>query len=96
MEENYIVQLREKLYQLAKKRGLKMDLQLLDFYILIALLVGKEATNENVHDAWALWQNDKDPVHYSLKPFKELSKDVQLLDTPYRDLIIEFASKLTP
>lgn len=60
---------------------------LLDVYALLVLVKGKDCTNEDVHDAWSIWQNKTAPEHRSLIPFKELTKEVQDLDTKYRDVI---------
>ena len=71
---------------------------LLDVYTLLVLVKGKKCTNENVHDAWSIWQNNIDQEHRSLIPFKELTKEVQDLDSKYRDTIIKvsetFANKI--
>lgn len=92
MEPNYIEALKTKLYTKAKKLGLKMDISLLNLYILVLLLKGDKTTNEDIHNAWAIWTADNDPQHKSLKPFNKLSKETQELDTPYKDLIIEVAN----
>ncbi len=62
---------------------------LLDVYALLVLIKGEKCTNEDVHDAWSIWQNKTQPEHRSLIPFNELTKEVQDLDTEYRDAIIK-------
>ena len=64
---------------------------LLDGYTLLVLTKGRKCTNENVHDAWSIWQNNEDSRHRSLIPFNELTKAVQDLDIKYRDAIIKVA-----
>jgi hypothetical protein len=71
---------------------LKMQLpgcaeELLDLYTLLAMTTGEDTTLENIHDAWAVWQNGIDPQHRSLVPFEELSKPVQELDRKYMEAV---------
>lgn len=68
---------------------------LLDVYALLVLTVGVDCTNENIHDAWSVWQNYIDPTHRSLKPFDQLTKEVQDLDEPYREAVVKVAGILT-
>ena len=56
---------------------------LLGMYALLVLTVGTNCTNENIHDAWSVWQDTLSPTHPSLIPYKKLRKKVQNLDTPY-------------
>jgi hypothetical protein len=56
-------------------------------YAVLALAKGEAVTLEDVHDAWAAWMSARDPEHPSLKPFDDLSSDVQDADAPYRDAI---------
>ncbi len=67
---------------------------LLEMYALLVLIKGASCTNEDVHDAWSVWQNKTMPEHKSLKPFDELTKEVQDLDSEYRDVIIHVANLL--
>ncbi len=60
---------------------------LLDVYALLVLIVGENCTNEHIHDAWSVWQNNTDPEHRSLIPFNQLTKEVQDLDEPYRQAV---------
>ena len=64
---------------------------LLDVYALLVLIVGENCTNEHIHDAWSVWQNNTDPEHRSLIPFNQLTKEVQDLDEPYRQAVIKVA-----
>jgi hypothetical protein len=56
-------------------------------YAVLAFAKGQAVTLEDVHDAWAAWMSGRDPQHPSLKPFDELSAEVQGADAPYRDAI---------
>lgn len=60
---------------------------LYDLYALLCLTKGTNTTNQDVHDAWSIWQNKINPKHHSLRPFSELTPEVQALDTPYRNAI---------
>lgn len=51
-------------------------------------------TNRQVHDAWALAESIKNPIHKSCVPFNSLSKDVQDLDTKYTDVLNEVGENL--
>jgi len=68
---------------------------LLDLYGLLAMTVGISCTNEHIHDAWSFWQNRAQSEHRSLKPFNQLTKEVQNLDEEYRQAVIKVA-KLLP
>lgn len=68
---------------------------LLDLYVLLALTVGKDCTLEHIHDAWSVWCNNRDKQHRSLKPFAELTPDVQELDRKYRDAVVKVAPTKT-
>ena len=68
--------------------------ELLSVYALLALTVGENCTNEHIHDAWAVWQNKTDSGHCSIIPYKSLTKEVQDMDTPYRDAVIKVAKEL--
>jgi hypothetical protein len=56
-------------------------------YAVLALAKGEAVTLQDVHDAWAAWMSGRDPEHASLRPFDELSAEVQDADAPYRDAI---------
>lgn len=71
---------------------------LLDYYALLVLIVGENCTQEHVHDAWSVWQAGISSEHRSLKPFSELTREVQELDEPYRMAIVKVSreTKKTP
>lgn len=67
---------------------------LLEVYALLVFIVGENCTNENIHDAWSVWQNRTEPTHRSLIPFNELTKEVQDLDEPYCQAVIKVVGML--
>ena len=84
---NYIDKIKSMLDQeMSMGEGYK---SLLDHYALLVLTVGESCTQENVHDAWSVWQAGISTEHRSLKPFAELTKEVQELDEPYRVAIVK-------
>lgn len=88
---NYIQKVQDELEKRLKMRGTPYE-GLLETYGLLVLTVGKNCTQEHIHDAWSIWQNKTQPDHRSLKPFNELTKEVQELDEPYRLAVVEVAS----
>ena len=64
---------------------------LLETYGLLVLTVGVNCTQENIHDAWSIWQNKTQPEHRSLIPFNKLTKEVQELDEEYRLAVVKVA-----
>lgn len=87
---NYIDIIKEEL-DFCLEMGEEYD-ELLDMYALLVLLKGNRCTNEDVHDAWSVWQNRTMPEHRSLIPFDELTKEVQDSDSKYRDAIIKISN----
>jgi hypothetical protein len=63
-------------------------------YAVLALVVGEKVEAENVHDAWSAWMSQNDPGHGSIKPFDELSEDVQVQDEPFVKAIRKVAGGL--
>ena len=90
---NYIEKIKNLLESELKMRGTDYE-GLLDVYGLLVLTVGENCTNEHIHDAWSIWQAKTQPKHHSLKPFIELTKEVQDLDEPYRQAVIKVAKTL--
>ena len=54
---------------------------------MVGVVNGRGTNSRDVHDAWSVWALKHRPGHKSLVPFEALSRDVQLLDDPYRDAI---------
>jgi hypothetical protein len=61
--------------------------ELYRYYALLVLTTGHATTLENVHDAWSAWMSADQPMHPSLIPFTQLSKDKQEQDRPYMEAI---------
>jgi hypothetical protein len=52
-------------------------------YALLALAKGTGVTANDVHDAWAVWMQERDPGHRSIKPFDELDAETRAADEPF-------------
>lgn len=92
---NYIEKIKVELEKELKMKSEDWDWEgLLDVYVVLVLTVGKKCTKENIHDAWSVWQSRYNINHRSLKPFNELTKEVQDLDEPYHKAIIKIAKLL--
>jgi len=90
---NYIQEVKEMLDEKLKMSGTEYE-DLLEVYTLLVLIKGIDCTNEDVHDAWSVWQNKIDPTHQSLTFFEGLTEEVQELDSKYRDAIITVSNNL--
>ena len=88
---NYIQKIKDLLEEELKMKGTDYE-GLLDYYGLLVFTVGVNCTQEHIHDAWSLWQNETHPEHRSLIPFEELTKEVQELDEPYRLAVVKVAN----
>ena len=73
---------------------IRVNKNLLDLYLLLVLTKGKNTTLKDVHDAWVIDKNRTFPEHWSLKPFEELSVEVQEKDREYQEAIIDTAKEL--
>jgi hypothetical protein len=86
-------------FAVAAKCGMSMfnpgDRRLLRIYAVLVLVSGTETTKRDVHDAWAAWAVDEHIQHKSLKQFHELKPEVQDLDEPYRQAIVEVAREMS-
>jgi hypothetical protein len=66
-----------------------------DLFLMYALLVrvkGLATTAEDVHDAWTAWMAMRGETHESMRPFDQLSPDVQSEDDPFLAAIRTAAS----
>lgn len=79
---------------LLKLIDLNLGPELTDLYALLVLVKGENTTLEDVHDAWAVWKNRIVPGHKSLIRFDGLTEEVQELDRPYKNAIVEAAAAL--
>jgi len=94
---NYIQAITERIGELLleDKDGVHpLDHEVYEYYALLVLTVGVNCTNENVHDAWAMWAIKNKPDHSWIKPFGEIPSSIQSLDTKFRDIIIQVAKEL--
>ena len=91
---NYVNYARQILVHQLVERDLTVAPELTNLYLLLVLTHGRETTERHVHDAWAIWQDQRDPYHRSLVPFDQLHPNVQALDQPFRDAIRDAAAVL--
>ncbi len=63
-------------------------------YALLALAKGSAVDAVDVHNAWAVWMQDRDPDHHSLKPFEELDTETEAADEPFVEAIRAVAKRL--
>ena len=63
------------------------DEDLIRLYALLALVLGVDTTDMDVHDAWAIWVQSIDPSHPSIRPFMELDPEIKALNEPYTKAI---------
>jgi hypothetical protein len=85
MGENYIEQLARMIYDEVEPSKLPNEetASLFRLYAVLALAKGAAVTREDVHNAWAAWMSAKDPDHESIRPYSELTANVQVQDQPY-------------
>ncbi len=83
---NYIQHIAAKIKSVVPKEKLpeaqNVD-TLFEMYAVLLLAKGQSVTREDVHDAWSAWMTQTNDKHKSIKPFAELSNDVQMEDEPY-------------
>lgn len=77
------------------------DKRLVQLYSLLILIKGPNITLEDVHDAWSMNMNYKQRTDYcyghdhkSLIPFNELTKDVQIKDQKYVNILNDIAKTI--
>lgn len=68
--------------------------QLFRLYAVLALAKGEQVTLEDIHNAWSAWMLSQNPTHESLKPFTDLTPDIQEEDQPYVDAVRRVAARL--
>ncbi|MDP9439308.1 MAG: hypothetical protein M3P49_11265 [Actinomycetota bacterium] len=93
---NYIVDIAERI-----KREVPTDLLpredtdlLFRMYAVLALTVGEKVEVRNVHDAWSAWMSESNPRHDSVRPFEQLTENVQAQDEPFAEAIRKVAADL--
>lgn len=92
MTSDYITARAHRIYELAEghapsKTGWKAYGALYYIYAVLSFAKGRETTAEDVHNAWSAWTAPREPGHRSLKPFDELSDEVQQLDDQFVEAI---------
>jgi hypothetical protein len=63
-------------------------------YALLAVVKGTGVTAADVHNAWAVWMEQQDPDHRSIRPFGELDAKTQASDEPFARAIRAAAERL--
>ena len=63
-------------------------------YSLLALVKGTDVTAADVHNAWAIWMEQRDPNHRSIIPFGQLDAKTQASDEPFAEAIRAAAERL--
>ena len=63
-------------------------------YALLTLAKGTDVSAADVHNAWAVWMQERRPDHPSIRPFGDLDGTIQSEDEPYADAIRKVASAL--
>jgi hypothetical protein len=63
-------------------------------YALLALVKGTGVTAADVHNAWAVWMEQQDPDHRSIRLFEELDAETQASDEPFAKAIRAAAEHL--
>lgn len=92
---NYIDQIAEAIRREVSPDKLPNEntTSLFRLYAVLALAKGTGVALEDVHNAWSAWMIGNDPSHESIKPFEELSPEVQREDEPYVDAIRAVAAR---
>lgn len=91
---NYIDYLAEEIGKLCRmSMEDPKERSLLRAYAVLGLACGEEATSFDVHCAWSAWCLEHHPGHPSIRPFSNLTPEVQALDNPYRDAIRALAGQ---
>src|SRR5690554_6744924 len=96
-DHNYIQQAKEVVKISLEEHGLGgCSDDLINFYTLLVLTEGSwtALTDEDIHDAWSVWQNISNPDHKSIVRFKYLEPDIKKLDAPYTNALNDAASIL--
>jgi hypothetical protein len=72
------------------------DLALLfRLYALLLLTKGTAVTAPDIHNAWAVWMQESDPGHPSIRPFDELDAETQAADGPFVAAVKAAAHQMT-
>ena len=93
---NYIDQIAEAIKREVKANNVPADAgeSLFRLYAVLTLAKGTQVTAADVHNAWSAWKIMTDPSHEAIKPFVELSPEIQAKDEPYVQAIQTVARRL--
>lgn len=82
---DYVTERAHKIFALAHGGGepSAQDIALYRTYAVLSFAKGTATTAKDVHDAWSAWIVGLYPDHRSLKPFNELTPEVQAMDDLY-------------
>jgi hypothetical protein len=64
-------------------------------YAVLVLVKGEETTAGDVHDAWAAWKAERDPLNSNIRPFSELDGPTRDADEPFAAAIRKVASQIS-
>lgn len=95
--ETYI----DKVVQKVKEKAGVYNKELIKYYALLVLVKGEAITPKDIHDGWAMSMNYREKNehcyghdHFSLVPFKKLSKEVQEKDYRFVRALREIAREI--
>ena len=90
---NYLEATAQRIRSLIPANNMPDDAEaLLLSYAVLARAKGRDTTAEDVHDAWTAWMLLRGEDHESMRPFNELSPEVQEEDLPFLRAIHQVAS----
>jgi hypothetical protein len=91
----YLDQLAVKIQQIAEPGAPMADsyLPLFRLYAVLALATGDGVTDADVHNAWSAWAIEHRAWSPHIRPFHELTPDVQAQDRPYTEAICRVATQ---
>jgi hypothetical protein len=90
---NYLQATAERIRRFIPADALPEDAEaLLLLYAILAHAKGRDTTAEDVHDAWTAWMLLCGEDHESMRPFSELSPEVQAEDLPFLRAIHQVAT----
>lgn len=92
----YLDELATEIEQLVPRQLVPKDdtRSLFRLYALLALAKGRAVDTNDVHNAWAVWMQERNPDHRSIKPFDELDSETQSSDEPFARAIRAVAEHL--
>lgn len=62
-------------------------------YALLILAKGQDVTAPDIHNAWAVWMQEKDPDHRAIRPFEQLDAETQASDAPFVEAVKAVAER---